>query len=725
MMHYFRGVTATLTAIFLIAPSNAWADDSSSAALVRITTKSGKSYLGEMMKENATTIAIRDLDSGRASEYERTTLTKVESPLNESEAARYLGLPKLIAWKIGHLPDKGPVVGKIAKITPTVVYLNLGEASGIVPEQQLTVYRNAEEVIDPDTKKVLTHERQKLAKLQVVEVAKAYSKAKMLGELETPLAVGDEVESVGEKLLIAVLPIRGGDENDAGNILTEQFTTTLANKRIPLVERALLDKVLVEQILQNTVLFDEKTAQQIGRQLGATAVLTGKIVGRNEAHVRLIQVSSGRILLAAYQQLSTVRSATSRSTPKDSDAPDKSSRSEFKPLSSNALPGFAAMRNEAAMTKDGLVIKPGTVLRTKTGDYLKRDFLFEIVYTFPKSSSLDINDQIVHIGIGDDSLKNGSPGICVGLAIRPGSVNDGRLTLLKEDGGRGAGREELVGLLRKPGPHRIRIEKSGSTVSFHIDVDNDGASVDDLEMTIPDIAEFAPSLNEKNSYLYLGGGAVFSNSRLNPGSLSAPASILIAPLAKDSAMMPLSRGKPWPSFLRSGDNAVIVKDGLEVQAQKFVVSKRADFVEKDFIFEAELVFPAWTERSPLDQIVHIGIGEPNQGQSPETCIYTSIRPPDVNDGYTDVGTNNGGRNRGGSSKRLTNLRSRGPHLFRIEKKGTAVTFSVDIDADGKGEDDVEVTIPDIAEYTPFLHAKNSHLFFGGGARFTKVRLAVE
>jgi hypothetical protein len=53
-----------------------------------------------------------------------------------------------------------------------------------------------------------------------------------------------------------------------------------------------------------------------------------------------------------------------------------------------------------------------------------------------------------------------------------------------------------------------------------------------------------------------------------------------------------------------------------------------------------------------------------------------------------------------------------------------VTFSVDVGADGKGDKDVEVTIPDMAEYAPFLNRKNSQIFFGGGAIFTKVRLQV-
>jgi Concanavalin A-like lectin/glucanases superfamily/Curli production assembly/transport component CsgG len=310
MRHRFLK-TAAITLNLFFALSNLRANEPDKADFVRVLNKSGKSYVGEYVKEDEVTIVLRDLDTGKADEFIKEKLAKVERPLGEAEAARYIGLPKLMAWKISQLAKTTPVVGKIAKIIPSVIYLNIGEASSVAPGQELTVYRSAEDVIDPDTKKVLTHERQKLAKLQVVEVGKAYSKAKMLGELEISLTVGDEVELAADKLLVAVLPIKGesGDED----VLTEQLTTTLTNKGIPVVERALLDKVLTELVIQNSALFDEKTAQRIGKQLGATAVLTGQIVGRGEAHVRLIQITSGRILLAASQKLPTTGFTTSGS----------------------------------------------------------------------------------------------------------------------------------------------------------------------------------------------------------------------------------------------------------------------------------------------------------------------------------------------------------------------------------------------------------------------------
>ena len=243
-------------------------------------------------------------------------------------------------------------------------------------------------------------------------------------------------------------------------------------------------------------------------------------------------------------------------------------------------------------------------------------------------------------------------------------------------------------------------------------------------MTIPDISAYAPYLNEKNSYLYINGGGVFTNPRLTFGAVPHPPEPAADKVPPVDTMAPLRRGKPWPAFLASGSNALLLKEGLEVQAQTFVATKRSDFVERDFKFEVELMFPTWTERSPLDQIVHIAIGEPNAGQSPDRCVYMSIRPPDVNDGYCDLARSAKGTPYGGNGRQLTKLRSRGPHLFRIEKKGKQVTFSGGAGAAGNDDNHEELAIPDINAYAPFLHKKYSQIFFGGGAIFTKVRLQV-
>ena len=358
-------------------------------------------------------------------------------------------------------------------------------------------------------------------------------------------------------------------------MLTEQLTTSLTNKEIPVVERALLDKVLGEQFLQHSFLFDEKTAQRLGKQLGATAILTGRIVGRGEAHVRLIDVKSGRILLAASGRLATARPTSPKPTAKSQNVDSRTGRGQVTGAGDKILPGFFLTRDAALVMREGLVIRGDSVLRSRTGDFTERDFVFEIVYEFGKLTAAGERDHSVHVGIGDDSLEDGHPQKCVGLDIRPTTINsEGRITLLTRSDGRRGAKEDLFGLVRKPGPHRLKIEKSNATLTFRLDVDNDGETVDDLEMTIPDLREFAPFLHEKNSYLYIGGGGVFTNGRLSFDGVGSRINAVSLRAGQDDRMYPLRRGEPWPEFLQAGDNAVIAKDGLEVRAHTYVATKR-------------------------------------------------------------------------------------------------------------------------------------------------------
>ena len=71
-----------------------------------------------------------------------------------------------------------------------------------------------------------------------------------------------------------------------------------------------------------------------------------------------------------------------------------------------------------------------------------------------------------------------------------------------------------IGKISKAGTHRVSIVKDGDAVTFSIDVDNDGPSDDDLEITIPDLKEHAKTLNEKNTYLFFGGSGTFKSVSL-------------------------------------------------------------------------------------------------------------------------------------------------------------------------------------------------------------------
>lgn len=62
------------------------------------------------------------------------------------------------------------VSGKIASVSGSTVYINLGSAHNIKPGQTLGVYKVAKEIKDPDTGEVLGREEKKVGEIKIIQV---------------------------------------------------------------------------------------------------------------------------------------------------------------------------------------------------------------------------------------------------------------------------------------------------------------------------------------------------------------------------------------------------------------------------------------------------------------------------------------------------------------------------------------------------------------------------
>jgi len=303
---------AVVVAIWLFAGQGAVGDPPPLATLSRIITKDGSGYVGEIINETPTTLTLTELGSGRDQKVDVSNIKRIERNISDDSAVVSTDLPTVLAWKIKRLQRdwQQPIVGKIARVTTAgVIYTTIGSDQHAKVGDHLTVFRNEGELKDPDTGKVLGSERTRVGEIEIVEVDPHYCKGKLLGDLELKLAVDDEVQTASLDLDVAVFPPLdpAGKHTDSGDALTEQLTTTLVDDKVSVVERSRLDASIAELSIQTTDLFDPKNAQKFGKQLGATVILTGKIVARDgrtsEAHMRLIDVQSGEILLAASSPL--------------------------------------------------------------------------------------------------------------------------------------------------------------------------------------------------------------------------------------------------------------------------------------------------------------------------------------------------------------------------------------------------------------------------------------
>jgi len=311
-----------ICALLLIMVSTVTADETE---VIKVMTSDAKVFVGEVVEEREDAMVIKSIadDQHRTVKYDH--ILRNYGRLSEQDIIKSTNLPVFTSWHIAKRAADRPleIGGKIASVTPTLIYVNLGKDDGVTTGQTLNVYRIGSEIRDPDTDELLGRSRTKIGELEVVEVLPNVSKTKLISDGELAPEAGDEVAVNLKPFRIAVLPFvdDGGQYGPTGLVAAERFTTELARRDIAVVERTLMSELLKEIVLQNTSLFDPKTAGKIGKQTGASHVLTGRLTGNDnkvETHVRLIDVETGQILDATSGQvnLSDVSTRTDVSSSK-------------------------------------------------------------------------------------------------------------------------------------------------------------------------------------------------------------------------------------------------------------------------------------------------------------------------------------------------------------------------------------------------------------------------
>ncbi len=505
--------------LFCISSHPAVSEESSTPRLLRVAMNSGKVLVGQVLENADNHVRFFDLVANTEVEVDKADVKDVVNPLDFDDAARTIGLPRLLSWRVRLLAEQRDISGTIARITPQTVYVTLGESAGVQVGTEFAVYRDKGEIRDPVSGALLAVERPLISRLEAVEVRENYSKARIVSNLEVPLEVGDEVESKSA-MVVAVCPIRGedGELTNVGANLAEEITTGLVQAGVKVVERSELDDVLPELIAQNTILFDSGSAKKLGELTGAGYVVTGKIVRRRNvgtAYVRLVNVETGEVALAASSSLSMANATPVRSGARA--APAKGGGTKLG--RGRRLPAFMTTPSRYSRTPDNGIriqgydefsIKKQGVIRTKDSDFLDRDFTYEVLLDFTTG------DYVANVGLGygmadvsynalKDSvyLRVHAPSMRPGM--EPGVVKLNRFRL----------GEESIGTLTSPGPYLVRIIKEADGVTFQVDAGNDGPTDDDLETTVVDIREFAPFFHSKNVPLFFGGSGEFLSVSLN------------------------------------------------------------------------------------------------------------------------------------------------------------------------------------------------------------------
>lgn len=312
-------------ALFVLSPLSLRASEP--LEFLSLRTSEGKTHGGPIIevKEDGS-LEFFDLTTNASMVVRKDEVRKLTYPATLEDVTAAVGLPAVAAWHLVELDQKPTPTGKVVKVTPQVVYLSLGTEDGIRVDEALLVFRDGEEVRDPDTGELLAREQKNLCELEVVEVLEKVCKAKIRGDFEVTLEVGDRVRPLKPRdLKIALFPIslENGLQTNVGEKLLQDITTTLVNRDLSVVARDQLAKSIGELQLQQSEGFDPKEKGRLGKLAGADVIVSGKIVisslardalesgkpvrGYGTAYVRGIKAETGDILFAVSDRVSITR----------------------------------------------------------------------------------------------------------------------------------------------------------------------------------------------------------------------------------------------------------------------------------------------------------------------------------------------------------------------------------------------------------------------------------
>lgn len=186
----------------------------------------------------------------------------------------------------------------------------------------------------------------------------------------------------------------------------------------------------------------------------------------------------------------------------------------------------------------------------------------------------------------------------------------------------------------------------------------------------------------------------------------------LAPSFDEVPLLRLDGQTPLPAFL-VGDGPIVTDgEGLKDSVVRSVVS---DLDRRDFVADVQFRF-APNERS----ILHIGLGGTKMGGLGwDDSVSSRVHGP----GHGGYGTL---FFHGQAEKPLAKFKTPGPHIFRIEKKGDALTLAIGTIDQGRFAPYSFTTIAPLAEKAPFLKRPNAALLIhAGGGWIEAVRFLVD
>jgi len=211
----------------------------------------------------------------------------------------------VLSQKVSELAAKlaFAVEGYVVGVSDETVYINLGQASGIVEGIKFEVVRLDKDHPFKMGEKIIGYPETEVGQIEITRVRKEMSLAKITKKVMA-IQEGDKVyQEIKKVTRIAITEFTYGDEfNDFTRNLQDILYTNLIQKGMTVVEREKINQVLEELGKSFSGMIDFSTAAEIGKMLGVEAIVVGTVADMGNSvdlRARLVDVEKGAAITAA------------------------------------------------------------------------------------------------------------------------------------------------------------------------------------------------------------------------------------------------------------------------------------------------------------------------------------------------------------------------------------------------------------------------------------------
>ena len=211
----------------------------------------------------------------------------------------------ILSQKVSQLADKlaFAVEGDVLGVSGDIVYISLGQESGVVEGIEFEVVRLDRDHPFKMGDKIIGYPETAVGQIEITAVRKETSLAKITEKL-MDIREGDRVYQQMKKVTrVAITEFTyGGEFNYLTHNVQDLLYTNLIQRGMTVVEREKMEEVMEELVHTFSGMIDISTAAQLGKMLGVEAVIVGTVADMGNSvdlRARLVDVEKGAAITAA------------------------------------------------------------------------------------------------------------------------------------------------------------------------------------------------------------------------------------------------------------------------------------------------------------------------------------------------------------------------------------------------------------------------------------------